>query len=249
MRSLLSFALSKKDSKLLYGMKDIEKAIKVTLEELEGIKIEKESDRIKNFFNDKFLRSMKKELNQIEESVNDLTQSQKKIMESLDTYMEGIKKKFEERIDAAKMFLFDTILQKSVEVNTHLSDLTISSTQLQKKLISLKQDFVSTETVLKTSIPEMLKSFLEYKSNLVKIRDEYLVEGVINQICSRIDAQTEKCVVQIHKLLENNLHPDQILVNTKAEIPSLSSLSILDLDDTRSMLSYDEDDRSLDRKY
>lgn len=249
MRSLLSFALSKKDSKLLYGMKDIEKAIKVTLEELEGIKIEKESDRIKNFFNDKFLRSMKKELNQIEESVNDLTQSQKKIMESLDTYMEGIKKKFEERIDAAKMFLFDTILQKSVEVNTHLSDLTISSTQLQKKLISLKQDFVSTETVLKTSIPEMLKSFLEYKSNLVKIRDEYLVEGVINQMCSRIDAQTEKCVVQIHKLLENNLHPDQILVNTKAEIPSLSSLSILDLDDTRSMLSYDEDDRSLDRKY
>lgn len=252
MRSLFGFKTKeqpKEDIRFWYKIEDIEKAAKESLEELEGIKIQEEDDRIKNFFNGKFLKAMKKELTQIEHSVNDLTRSQKKIIESLDAYMEGIKKKFEERIDAAKMALFESILQKSLEVNTSLSDLTISSTKLQKKLFGMREEFSTKGNVNKTLIPDMLKAFQEYKTNLIKIREEDLAEGTIERICLRMDTQTQKCAVQLDKLIEANLHPDQIIISGKAEIINVTALNMLELDDTRSTWSHEEDDRSVDRKF
>ena len=161
----------------------------------------------------------------------------------------GIKKKFEERIDAAKMALFESILQKSLEVNTSLSDLTISSTKLQKKLFGMREEFSTKGNVNKTLIPDMLKAFQEYKTNLIKIREEDLAEGTIERICLRMDTQTQKCAVQLDKLIEANLHPDQIIISGKAEIINVTALNMLELDDTRSTWSHEEDDRSVDRKF
>lgn len=248
MRTLFGFKLNlskdepKEDPKFYYRMSDIEKEVRETLERLEGIKIENEDDRIKNFFNGKFLRGMKKELGQMERNVNELTASQKKIIESLDSYMEGIKKKFEERIDTMKMALFQSLLQKSMEANEHLSDLTLSSQKLNKKLHEIEAELRNNGCVIKTSVPAMLDMFEQYKKNLIKIKEEDLADGVTERICSRMDEQTRICTIQLDKLIESCLSPNQILTFEKQEIVNVNVLNMLDLDDTRSTWSRDDEE-------
>mmetsp|Transcript_35214 Transcript_35214/g.41101 ORF Transcript_35214/g.41101 Transcript_35214/m.41101 type:complete len:104 (+) Transcript_35214:2-313(+) len=88
----------------------------------------------------------------------------------------------------------------------------------------------------------MLDLFESYKKIVISIREEDLAEGACERIISRMETQTQKCVFQLEKFLDNNLSPGQVLVSTKPEIVNVSALNMLDLDDSRSTWSRDDSD-------
>ena len=131
-----------------------------------------------------------------------------------------------------------------MEINEHLSDLTLSSQNLQKKIQAIDQEFKSNGTLMKTHVPQMMDMFEEYRKNIIKIREEDLADGIVERIASRMETQTNKCIFQLDKLLEGNLSPNQILSFMKPEIVNVTALNMLDLDDTRSTWSRDDDDQT-----
>lgn len=238
-----------KDPNALHNEADIHKAIKDALEQFEGIKMESDGDRIKNFFNDKFLRSMKKELSTIETHVHEISGSQKAVIESLDSYIEKIKKKFEEKADSVKNELMGALLEKNMTVNTSFSDLALASNRLQKMLNLMKDELKNKQSVLKVTVTDFVGSFDNYRKKLIKFREDNLVERTTERVANRMQSQTDKCAADIEDILDNNLSPSEIFTLNKQEMRNVSALEMLDLDDSRSTTNTESESTGQERKF
>ena len=236
---------TKADSDALTKPQDIEKAIKEAIEKIEGVTIEENTDRIKNFFNGKFLRGMRREVGLVERQVSSISQSQKEIIESLDTYMEKIRKKLEEKIDEAKSALFVSILEKNAELNTRISDLSISSNKLQKKIFGMRDELSTKGSILKLTVNDFIRQFENYRANMIKIKEDDLADNACERIVTRIQTQTDTCEAQIDQLIDTNLNISQIFTTSSPEVVHVSAMEMLDFDDTMSTMT---DDLEVERR-
>ena len=231
--------MTKADTESLNKPQDIEKAIKEAIEKIEGVPIEANTDRIKNFFNGKFLRGMRKEVSLIERQVSSISQSQKDVLDSLDTYMEKIRKRVEEKLESAKESLFIAILEKNSEINACLSDLTICSNKMQKKIFGMRDELQSKGSILKVTVNDFIKQFEDYRTNIISMREVDLADNGCDRIVSRIQGQISKCEFQLDKMIESNLNIGQIFTTISPEVVQVSAMDMLDFDDAMSSTTDD----------